>query len=255
MIKPITAVALLSFVLGFSVAPAFGQTKGTTQSQKSQAGASKAAPSKDSKDSADAQPPAGGGQAEEEETTEAPVLWITSVEVMRSAHEPPLDIIRVRGITSSDGWEQAELIPMTKGAAPDDGVLDLAFVAQAPTDAAAPTKNPTIEAIFTLEEGHPYRAIRVFGATNRVTLKQIPGYIESTNAPIDCSECIGKYYVAKGENPPAGVNADQVVREETLPKTAHVIKGDEGIGKLDSDPNRLTLVLSESGKILIAVWD
>jgi hypothetical protein len=252
MIKPITAVVVLSFVLGFAAAPAFGQTKGTTQSQKNQAPAGKStSPAANSKD-APGEPPAAG--AEEEETTEAPVLWITSVEVMRSAHEPPLDIVRVRGVTSSDGWESGELVPMTKGT-PDDGVLDLAFIAQAPTEASAPSKNPTIEAIFTLEEGHPFHAVRVYGATNRLVLKQIPGYIESTDAPIDCSECVGKYYVAKGDNPPAGVNADQIVREETLPKTAHVIKADEGIGKLDSDPNRLTLVLGESGKIIIAVWD
>ncbi len=182
------------------------------------------------------------------------MLWITSVEVMRSTHEPALDVVRVRGITSSDGWESGELVPMTKGT-PNDGVLDLAFIAQAPTEAAAPSKNPTIEAVFTLEEGHPFHAVRVYGATNRVVLKQIPGYIESTEPPIDCSECVGKYFVAKGDTPPSGVAADQIVKEETLPKTAHVIKADDGIGKLDSDPNRLTLVLGESGKIIIAVWD
>jgi hypothetical protein len=251
MIKPITAVALLTFVLGFA-GPALGQTKGTTQSQKNQAPGKSAAKS-DSKDAPEAQPPA-GGDAEEEDTTEAPVLWITSVEVMRSTHEPALDVVRVRGITSSDGWESGELVPMTKGT-PNDGILDLAFIAQAPTEASAPSKNPTIEAVFTLEEGHPFHAVRVYGATNRLVLKQIPGYIESTDAPIDCSDCVGKYFVAKGESAPSGVSADQIVKEETLPKTAHVIKGDDGIGKLDSDPNRLTIVLGESGKIIIAVWD
>jgi hypothetical protein len=255
MIKPITAVALLTFVLGFAGPAALGQTKGTTQSQKSQAPAAKSAANSASV-TKDGQPPeSSGGGGDEEEQTEAPVLWISSVEIIRSAHEPSLDVIRVRGITASEGWDSAELVPMTKGT-PEDGMLDLAFVADAPSEATAPSKSPEIEAIFTLEPGHPFRGVRVYGATNRLVLKQFPGYVEAKDAPIDCSECLGKYYLAKGENPPAGVNADQVVREETLPKTVHVIKADEGIGgKLDSDPNRLTLVLGESGKIIIAVWD
>jgi hypothetical protein len=248
MIKPITAIAVLSFVLGFA-APAFGQAKANNLPPKT-----KTTAAKDAKDATGTEAPGEGSSDEDSAPTEAPVLWVTSVEVMRSTHQPELDIVRVRGITSTEGWESGELVPMTKGT-PNDGMLDLAFIAQAPTDPAAPAKSPSIEAIFTLEPGHPYRGIRVYGATNRVVLKQIPGYAESAEAPNDCSECIGKYFVAKGENPPAGVNADQVVREETLPKTAHVIKADEGIGKLDSDPNRLTLVLGESGKIIIAVWD
>jgi hypothetical protein len=254
MIKPITVIAALSFVLGFA-GPALGQTKGTTTSQKNQAPAGKSTPNSAavSKDGQPPEPPAAG--ADDQEETEAPVLWISSVEILRSAHEPPLDVIRVRGITSSEGWDSAELVPMTKGT-PEDGMLDLAFIANAPTEASAPSKSPEIEAIFTLEPGHPFKGVRVYGATNRLVLKQFPGYIEAKDAPNDCSECLGKYYVAKGENPPAGVNADQVVREETLPKTVHVIKADDGIGgKLDSDPNRLTLVLGESGRIIIAVWD
>jgi hypothetical protein len=173
---------------------------------------------------------------------------------MRSTHEPTLDVIRVRGITSSDGWEEGELVPLTKGN-PVDGMLDLAFIAQAPTDPAAPSKNPVIEAVFTIEPGHPYKGVRVHGATNRVTLKAIPGFAEAPPPPNDCTECIGKYYVGKGEAAPAGVNAEEIVREETLPKSVHVIKATDGIGKLDSDPNRLTLVLGEDGRIVIAVWD
>ena len=163
-------------------------------------------------------------------------------------------MIRVRGITSSDGWEDGELVPLTKGK-PSDGILDLAFIAQAPSDPAAPSKSPEIEAIFTMEPGHPYKGIRVYGATNRVTLHQSPAIPRRLPPPIDCTECIGKYYLAKGETAPAGVSADSIVRQETLPKTVNVIKAGEGIGKLDTDPNRLTLVLNDEGRIVIAVWD
>ena len=48
---------------------------------------------------------------------------------------------------------------------------------------------------------------------------------------------------------------DSVVREEELPKNLRVLRDSEGIGSLDSDPNRMTLVLNEKGEIVIALWD
>jgi hypothetical protein len=196
-------------------------------------------------------------EAEQQEQTPAsfaPVLWITSVEAMRSTHGPPLDVIRVRGITSTDGWEAGELVPLTKGT-PPDGVLDLAFIALAPTSSTAPSKSPVIEAVFTIEPGHPFKGVRVHGATNRVTLKSIPGYGEAPLPPDDCTNCVGKFFVGKGENPPAGTGTDDVIHEESLPKTLRVVKPTDGIRKLDSDPNRLTIVLGEDGRIVVAVWD
>jgi hypothetical protein len=201
-------------------------------------------------------PPEGSGESEQPDATPktAPVLWVMSVEAMSSTHGPTLDVIRVRGITSTDGWEQAELIPLTKGT-PPDGMLDLAFVAQAPTDSTAPSKSPVIEAVFTLEPGHPFKGVRVHGATNRVTLKSIPGYTEAPPPPGDCTDCVGKYFVGKGETAPAGSNSGNVIHEESLTKNLHVVKPADGIGKLDSDPNRLTLVIGDDGRIVIAVWD
>jgi hypothetical protein len=193
-------------------------------------------------------------QTEAEAPKVAPVLWIMSVEAMSSTHAPTLDVIRVRGITSNDGWEDAELVPLTKGT-PPDGMLDLAFVAKAPADSTSPSKSPVIEAVFTLEPGHPFKGVRVHGATNRVTLKAIPGYAEAPPPPADCTDCVGKYFVAKGETAPSGVSANEVIHEESLPKMLHVVKPTEGIGKLDSDPNRLMLVIGDDGRIVIAVWD
>jgi len=194
-------------------------------------------------------------QQQEDETPKiAPVLWVMSVEAMSSTHGPTLDVIRVRGITSTDGWEEAQLVPLTKGN-PPDGMLDLAFVAQAPTNSTSPSKSPVIEAVFTLEPGHPFKGVRVHGATNRVTLKGIPGYAEAPPPPADCTDCVGKYFVAKGETAPSGVSANEVIHEESLPRILHVVKPTEGIGKLDSDPNRLTLVIGDDGRIVIAVWD
>jgi hypothetical protein len=248
MIHSIAAAALLSLALGTALAPsAFAQAKPAPAAKFQQAPPAKdAAPPEPSSE--------GSGPSDDSAPNFAPVLYITSVEAMRSTHEPALDVIRVRGLTSSEGWESGELVPLTKGK-PVDGILDLAFIAQAPTDPATHSKNPEIEAVFTMEPGHPFKGVRVYAATNRVTLRAIPGYSEAPAPPNDCSECIGKYYLPKGETAPAGVSAESMVREESLPTTVHVIKAGEGIRKLDTDPNRLTLVLNDEGRIVIAVWD
>jgi hypothetical protein len=244
MKKWITAAVVFSFCLFGS--SAFAQT-GSTAPKKGQAPPT----AQSDKDSEGAEEP----QQQEEETPKlAPVLWVMSVEAMSSTHAPTLDVIRVRGITSTDGWEEAELVPLTKGT-PPDGMLDLAFVAQAPTNSTSPSKSPVIEAVFTLEPGHPFKGVRVHSATNRVTLKGIPGYAEAPPPPGDCTDCVGKYFVAKGETAPANVNSGDVIHEENLPKILHVVKPTEGIGKLDSDPNRLTIVIGDDGRIVIAVWD
>jgi hypothetical protein len=202
-------------------------------------------------------PPEGSSESEqrpEEPEKSAPVLWVSSVEAISSTHGPQLDVIRVRGITSTEGWEAAELIPFTKGI-PSDGMLDLAFVAQPPSDSTTPSKGSVIEAVFTLEPGHPFKGVRIHGATNRVVLRAIPGYSEAPAPPRDCTDCVGKYFVGKGEAVPAGASAAEVVREESLPKTLRVVRPTDGIRKLDADPNRLTLVIEEDGKIVVAVWD
>ena len=244
------SVAASMFAVLFSIclfnASAWAQVNASTQGKSQQAPSAQEGP-----------PPAGSadaGQPEEATPNTAPVLYISSVEAISSAHGPTLHIIRVRGIASTEGWESAELVPLTKGT-PPDGMLDLAFIAQAPSDETAPSKSPVIEAVFTLEPGHPYKGVRVHSATNRVTLKSLPGYAEAPPPPDDCTDCVGKYFVGKGETPPAGASSGNVVREENLPKMLHVVKPTDGIGKLDSDPNRLTIVLGEDGRIVIAVWD
>ena len=247
MIKPRSTAVVLSLCLGTIFGP-------TALAQKSLGHPPKAQSTQAAKETT---PPEQGGESEEPEDASSklvPVLWISSVEAMRSTHGPPLDVIRVRGITGTEGWQSAELVPLTKGA-PPDGMLDLALVAEGPSNSTAPSKGAVIEAVFTIEPGHPFKGVRVHGATNRVTLKGIPGYAEASNPPSDCSTCVGKYFVAKGETAPAGVSAGDVIHEENLPKTLHVVKPTDGIGKLDSDPNRLTLVLGEDGRIVIAVWD
>ena len=193
----------------------------------------------------------GGGDSPQ---IRAPVLRITSIEVIRSSHGPALDIIRVRGLASSSGWEEAELVPLTRGA-PLDGMLELVLVAQAPAEAREATGFEAIEAIFPLETGHPFKGVNVHSASDSVTLTQLPGYAEGKAAGEDCAKCVGKMFVAKGAAAPAGKSAAEVVKEEQLPPNTRVIKHSDGIPTADSNPNRLTLVLNKEGRITTAIWD
>jgi hypothetical protein len=184
----------------------------------------------------------------------APVLHIKSVEIIRSAHAPVMDIIRVRGVVSTVGWEEAELIPLSRGV-PADGILEMIMVARAPSEAADARGFEEVEAIFPLEPNHPFKGVNVHGASESVSVTQLPGYAEGKSSAEDCSKCVGKTFVAKGAAAPAGKSASDLVREEQLPAATRVIRPSEGIPSADSNPNRLTLILNRDGKITAAVWD
>jgi hypothetical protein len=184
----------------------------------------------------------------------APVLHIKSVEIIRSAHAPVIDIIRVRGVASTAGWEEAELIPLSRGV-PADGILELIMVARAPAEAAEAKGFEEVEAIFPLETNHPFKGVNVHGASDSVSVTQLPGYAEGKSSGEDCGKCVGKTFVAKGASAPAGKSASDVVREEQLPAATRIIRPTEGIPSADSNPNRLTLILNKDGKITAAVWD
>jgi hypothetical protein len=63
--------------------------------------------------------------------TDLPVLYVTAVEVIRTSIEPKLDIVRVTGLTGSQGWSAPQLVPTYIGKALD-GILDLQFIATMP---------------------------------------------------------------------------------------------------------------------------
>ncbi|HEY4009336.1 MAG TPA: hypothetical protein VGM11_04225 [Acidobacteriaceae bacterium] len=191
---------------------------------------------------------------QEEAPNVAPVFWITSVEVMRSTHAPQLDVVRARGLVTTSGWEAAQLVPITKGV-PTDGVLDLALIAEVPAESTTSSSYTEIEAIFTIEPGHPFRGVRVHSASNRVALKMLPGYAEAGAPPKNCVSCTGKLFVPKGQTAPTNRAVESVVREEDLPHNLRVIRESDGVAVIDSDPNRLTLLLGENGEIVAAMWD
>ena len=182
-----------------------------------------------------------------------PVIMVTSVEVLRS-RTGNNDIIRARGLATSSAWTNPHLVPITRGE-PIDGVLDLLFEANGPTGSAEIGPFLPIEAMLPLESGYPYKGVRIRASSNALSLKEVPGYAGVPGPKNDCSKCLGKYFVAKGANPPVGVPADGIVREADLPWTLRVIRPTDGIASYISDPNRLNLILSEDGRIVDAGWD
>jgi len=193
-----------------------------------------------------------GGRPQSGPPPELPVLYVTSVEVMRSALDPHQDIVRVRGLTSSNGWTAPELVPLFIGAG-TDGVLDLQFIAQFPQSSQKPGGFVPIDALLPLDTGHPYKGVRIRAAANVLELKQIPGVAETKIAKEDCKACIGKKFAEKGKAP-AGTAG--VVREEDLPRNFRVIMPDHGVAGITHNMNRLNLVIGEDKQTIIeAFWE
>jgi hypothetical protein len=195
---------------------------------------------------------AGYGQTAAPEGQPWPIVFVASIELLRS--KDGRDIVLARGLVTSKGWSQPNLIPINQGA-PIDGVLDLLFEAQSPGSPEGLGQFMEIDALLPLGHEHPYKAIRVRSAANALTLKQLPGYAEVKKLKNDCSNCLGKYFVAKGGTAPQGVAADNIVKEEDLLWQVRVIRPNEGIPSYTVNPNRLTLVLTEDGRISDAAWD
>jgi hypothetical protein len=231
------AVALASLSAGAVLA----QSPGAAPSRTAVAGP-------DSSGAPSAGGPPGGSEVR------APVLKITSVEIIRTPHAPAMDIVRVRGLASSPGWEEAELVPLTR-TIPEDGILQLIFVARAPAEAAEASALEPIEAIFPLEIDHGFKGVNVHGAVESVEVTTIPGYVESKTPLADCGKCVGKVLVRKGTTASGARSAADIVREEQLAPNARVIRPGDGMAAADSDPNRLTLIVNKDGRITSAVWE
>jgi len=164
-----------------------------------------------------------------------------------------MDIVVVRGVTSTEGWTDGTLVPLTHGT-PSDGVLDLVLTADPPKGAAGGDSPAEIHAVFPLSAEHPYKAVRVRSGTNVILLKTLPGFAEMKLVPWACGQCVGKLFVAKGAAAPAGAAAGDMVHEEQLPVHTRIIRPNDGIGDLHPDPNRLTILIGEDGRIIGSAW-
>lgn len=188
---------------------------------------------------------------ETEPATELPVLYVTSVEILRTQIEPQLVIVRVTGLTGSQGWNSPELVPTFAGK-PLDGILDLQFIATMPLQTEEATGFVPIGAVFTFEEGQAFKGVRVRASENTIEVDQIPGS-KAVKITVDgCKDCVGKKFAEKGQSPPGAVG---IVREEDLPRVLRWIISGRGIRGITHDPNRLNLMLGTDNTIIAAYWE
>ncbi|MBV8613679.1 MAG: hypothetical protein JOY66_07870 [Acetobacteraceae bacterium] len=184
-------------------------------------------------------------------TADLPVLYVTSVEVLRSSAEPELDIVRVTGLVSSEGWSAPLLVPTYAGK-PFDGVLDLELIATPPEQSEGAGGFVPVSAVLSLEPGRGIAGVRVRGSENAITVKQIPGAGHASISVNDCRACAGQKFAPEGT---VAQPQQNVVRQEDLPKFLRVIKEGEGIRGVEHDPNRLSLILGADNTILRALWE
>jgi hypothetical protein len=189
--------------------------------------------------------------AEAAAVPELPVLYVTSVEILRTSNEPRLDIVRVTGVTSSAGWSAPQLVPTYAGK-PADDILDLELIAAIPEQSQDAEGFAPIGAIFPLEQGHPFKGVRVRASENAIVVKQMPGIEQATTEVDDCKDCLGKKFAAAA---PAQPKQPGLVREQDLPKLVRVIRPSDGIRGIEQNPNRLTLILNEDNTIVEAFWE
>ncbi|HEU0157459.1 MAG TPA: hypothetical protein VFQ82_15415 [Stellaceae bacterium] len=183
--------------------------------------------------------------------TELPVLYITGLEVLHTQTQPPLDIVRVTGLTGSQGWSAPQLVPTFVGK-PLDGILDLQFIATMPEQTQPANGFVPIGAVFTIEGGHQFKGVRVRASENAIEVDQIPGASQANITVDDCKDCVGKKFAEKGQ---AQAGAPGIVRQEDLPKVLRWIIPTRGIRGITHDPNRLNLILSSDNTIVAAYWE
>jgi hypothetical protein len=193
--------------------------------------------------------PAAGPEAAAE--SELPVLYVTSVEVLRTSTDPRLDIVRVTGLASSQGWSDPELVPTFAGK-PLDDVLDLQFIATSPLQSQAADGFVPMGAVFTLDENHPFKGVRVRASENTIEVKPIPGLKQADITVDSCKDCIGKKFAERGQAPAGQAG---VVRQEDLPKILRWIIPSRGIRGITHNPNRLNLILGDDNTIVQAYWE
>jgi hypothetical protein len=196
-------------------------------------------------------PPAIPTAPETEAASELPVLYVTSVEVLRTSTDPRLDIVRVTGLASSQGWSDPELVPTFAGK-PMDDVLDLQLIATAPLQSQAADGFVPLGAVFTLEGDHPFKGVRVRASENTIEVKPIPGLKQADITVDSCKDCIGKKFVESGQ---ASAGQAGVVRQEDLPKILRWIIPSRGIRGITHNPNRLNLILGDDNTIVQAYWE
>jgi len=233
-----------------ALAAAMVLTAGLTGGAAAQQGAAPAAPAGGAGSSGYAQQgsPDAAGPSGAQRALAMPVLYVTSVEVVRTANDPKLDVIRVTGLASSAGWNNPQLVPFFYGK-PADDILDLQFIADSPDQSQKADGFVPLGAMFTLESGHPFKGVRVRAGANAIELKAMPGSAQTQIRADSGKDLIGKKYVEKG---PAGQG---VVTDAELPRGFRTIVPTHGVAGIVHNPNRLNLILDDNNKVVMDFWE
>jgi len=118
---------------------------------------------------AEAQPPAPPAPAPIPPGTEAPVSSVDSVALSRPAEAPEAIVIHVSGMTSTMGWTDPKLAPVTEEGG-DPSVAIYRFVATSPQSPDAGRVSQRIEAEIRVAALPPeVKTIRIVSASNEVT--------------------------------------------------------------------------------------
>ena len=91
-------------------------------------------------------------------------VHVTSLDLV--ANEPLVISVMARGKVNSSGWTNPRLSPWIYIAPPEDGVLDLDFMATAPTGYALYVISP-ICVCFALPVPYWVRGVRIHSSTNK----------------------------------------------------------------------------------------
>ena len=83
-----------------------------------------------------------------------------------------------------------------------DDILDLQFIATMPSQSQKAEGFVPISAVFALDEGHPFKGVRVRASENAIEVKQIPGSNQANIAVNSCKDCIGKKFFERGQAQP-----------------------------------------------------
>jgi hypothetical protein len=201
---------------------------------------------------AEAEPGGAAGPAGASRPLQTPVLYVTGIEVLVGTLEPRAMVVRVTGLTSSQGWSAPELRPFYYGK-PLDNVLDLQLIATSPEESQKVTGFQPISAVFvSIGGGEDFKSIRIRADANALQLNQIPGVAQTAIKSIDCRDCIGKKFAEKGAAAPGTPNT---VRAEELPRGFRVIVPSHGVAGIVHNPNRLNLIFDDNNTIVMAFWE
>ncbi len=173
---------------------------------------------------------------------------ITAVDIALAKSLPPKIIVTATGTVPTSGWTKPELSQWFYIRAPDDGIQDFDFVAQAPTGPALERISP-IEGVTMLEadpsnywgSGKPLKGVRIHSQTNSVQelLSPKANFALSDGRPV----------------PWPWSAADQLNIQNTqlVGRLLRVYKTGDNL-QLDYNYNRFNIELSPETGLIVRTW-